>query len=221
MNQERSIFQEIQQKYNILEVARNLGIKFKKIGKQVRADSIAPDGGGENALALFEDSGTWRDYKLDVSGDITDLVAIVNHGDISKKGEAIRELMPNFDNGRYEAELRKKQAFEKQIEQWHKYLLDPQCTFGQYAMKYLTERRISLQTIKELKIGVQGVSTENGGFRIVFPFWSEGGREILYFTTRRYPCHYHYENGHPVGELYDDEKVPKYKKAIHSCAMLL
>ena len=112
MNQERSIFQEIQEKYRIVEVARDLGLIVKKKGQSdgsYRADSIAPEGGGENALALYESTNTWYDFKLEVSGDITDLVARVKYN--GDKKAALRELMPNYDNGRYEAELKKKQEF--------------------------------------------------------------------------------------------------------------
>ena len=65
MQQDRSIFQEIREKYNIVEVARNLGLIVKEKGDAEgshRADSLAPEGGGKNALALYEKKGTWYDF---------------------------------------------------------------------------------------------------------------------------------------------------------------
>ena len=107
---EKTIFQEINEKYKITEVARDwLGLKVKQIGATYRADSIAPVGGGENALALYSSTNTFYDFKTHDSGDITDLVALVKfNGD---KGAAIRELMPNRPNSHYDEQV--KQLFAK------------------------------------------------------------------------------------------------------------
>ena len=57
------IFSEIQEKYRIVEVARDLGLRVKRIGATYRFDSIAPEGDGENALVLYESTNTWYDFK--------------------------------------------------------------------------------------------------------------------------------------------------------------
>ena len=209
MQQDRSIFQEIQDKYRIVEVARDLGLSVKKKSDgSYRADSIAPEGGGENALALYESTNTWYDFKLEESGDITDLVARVKYN--GDKKAALRELMPNYDNGRYEAELKKKQEFYAKFEEWHNALLNPESDLGKLAIQYLLDRRISMETIKALKIGIAPDKSCYGETRIVFPFLSESG-EVIYFTTRRYNTWSKLSD--TSGEYHESDKTPKYKKA--------
>ena len=57
--QEKNIFQEVQERYDILDVAANLGIDLRRVGSTYRAGSIALDGGGENAFTVYPDSNTW------------------------------------------------------------------------------------------------------------------------------------------------------------------
>ena len=93
MQQEKTIFEEVQARYDILEVAAELGIDLRRVGSTYRASSIAKDGGGEIAFTVYPDSNSWYDFKLNIGGDITDLVAFVKFdGD---KKQALLELLPD------------------------------------------------------------------------------------------------------------------------------
>ena len=52
MPQNDNIFQAVNERYNIVEVARDLGIRIKKVASGYRADSIANNGQGENAFKV-------------------------------------------------------------------------------------------------------------------------------------------------------------------------
>lgn len=193
------IFQEVQARHNIVDVARDLGLRVKKVGGTYRADSIEQSGRGENALAFYEKSNSWFDFMLNIGGDITDLVAHVKFGGDVKL--ALRELLPDLSFGEIDKELKKRNEFRENIERWHSDLLDDKRDFCRRALDYLHSRRINDDSINKLKIGVKA---ENGDFfRIVFPFWNETGSDVIYFASRRFDW-----SGR--GE---DEHSPKYKYA--------
>ena len=195
-----NIFQEVQNKFNIINVAKDLGLNVRRIGGSFRSNSIDNSGRGENALCLFESTNTWFDYMLNIGGDITALVAHVNfNGDMK---QALHFLMPDFSDGKISAEIKRRSEFMQNIERWHNYILDRSQPHYARALDYLHSRGIHDDTIKALKIGVQA---ENGnpGFRIVFPYWDEAHKNILYFSSRRYDWSGSGEN----------ETSPKYKKA--------
>ena len=50
MTENTSIFQEVQSRFNIKDIAESLGLRVKKVGGTYRADSIDNSGRGENAL---------------------------------------------------------------------------------------------------------------------------------------------------------------------------
>ena len=194
---ETSVFQEIQERFNIIDVAKSLGLRIKRIGSSYRSDSIDGDG-GENALAFYESTNSWYDFKLQIGGDVTSLVAQVKFdGDIK---EAIHDLLPNRESHRVSEELKAKSQFVVNVERWHNNIFDTTRTSSVNALNYLHKRGINDDTIRSLKIGVDPSS---GTFRILFPYWDEAGKNILYYTTRRYDWT---GNG-------EDEKAAKYKKA--------
>ena len=205
MNNKINIFQEIRERYNILDVAQSLGIHVKRVGGSYRADSL--NGGGEYALQFYPESGTWFDYKLEEFGDTADLVAKIRfNGDLKL---AIRDLLPDIDFGHIEKEIKAKQEFSKKVEWWHsRFFADNPSS--QFALEYLHSRRISDDTIRQLKIGIQDAKIglkDNGdfdcGFRIVVPYWNEAGKDVIYFASRKYDWS---GNG-------EDDKSPKYKYA--------
>ena len=200
-NSQTNVFQAVQEKFSIVKVAQDLGLSIRRIGGSYRADSIDPAGGGENALALNISTNSWFDFKLGIGGDITALVAHVKFGGSMK--EALHYLMPEFSAGKIDDDLRQRKDFAESIEFWHKQLFDTSRDFCKRALDYLHSRRISDETIRELKIGVHSANCWNEEFRIVVPFWDDAGREVRYFVDRRY-------DWHGTGE---DEKRPKYKNA--------
>ena len=215
-NQEVSVFEVIQQQFNIVTVAQDmLSLKVKKCGKTFRADSLAPDGGGKDALELHEDTGSFYDWKLEIGGDIAQLVATAKfNGDIK---EAIHFLMPDFyskDHAKIERELKVRRDFAKEINSMHESLLRPNDKYSQLACKYLMDRGFTIDTIKALKIGL--TIEPFGGMpepRIVFPYWNETGSEVIYYTTRKFPSKQKKVDGVYVDEYIEDERTPKYKKA--------
>lgn len=200
-NNQVNAFQAVQEKFNILDVAKDLGLNVRRIGSSYRANSIDPAGGGENALWLHTETNSWHDFKLGIGGDITALVAHVRFAGSMK--EALHYLMPEFSHAKIDADIRERKEFAESITRWNEYLYDSSKDYRVRALDYLHSRRITDETIHKLKIGVR---TENGRipeFRIVFPFWDEAGHEVRYYVTRRY-------DWLGTGE---DEKRPKYKNA--------
>ena len=197
MLQERNIFKEVQERYNIKDVAESLGIKFTR---KNRAWSIANNGAGEYAFAIYPASNTWYDFMLQQGGDITDLVAYVKYN--GDKKAALQDLMPNWNEGKIHTQLNKRDEFMKTNEHFNNELFKRQSEGGAWgnAMKYLHDRGITDETIKTLQICLE---ISNGVFRIRFPYWNRSGNRILYYTTRRYDMNGNGEN----------EKQPKYMKA--------
>lgn len=196
-NQDENIFQAIQERYSILEVAKNLGISTRQVGNSYRANSIAGTGEGRDAFCAYPKSNTWYDFMLKIGGDITDLVAYVKYdGD---KSAALRELMPEWTSEKVKIQISQREKFMQDIERWHNEIFSnkPHCV---KAREYLHSRKITDETIKELKIGVK---TWNGNFRIIFPYWDESMKNVLYYTTRCYDWSGRGENG----------KEAKYMKA--------
>ena len=200
MNNEVNIFKAVQEKFNIVNIARDLGLNVKKVGSSFRADSIDNSGRGENALALYQSTNSWYDFMLQTGGDITSLVAAVRFdGDIK---QALHFLMPDFDNSKISRDIKQRNDFLQSIELWHQNLINPDENhpYQKRALDYLHSRRINDSTIQQLKIGVRPF---NGSFRIVFPFWDENYKNVLYYVTRRYDW-----NGNGESEL-----EPKYMNA--------
>ena len=194
-----SIFQEVQERFNIKEVAEGLGLHVKKVGSTYRADSIDSSGRGENALALYESTNSWFDFMLNIGGDVADLVAQVKFGGDLKL--ALHYLLPDVSHGFIDKEIKQRNEFKERVDRWNYDLLHDKREFCSRALDYLHSRRISDDTISELKIGVKPENTELA--RIVFPFWNETGKDILYFVSRRYDYSGRGENEHS----------PKYKNA--------
>lgn len=196
---ETNIFQAIQERYNIKEVAKKLGINLHKVGSSYRADSIANNDKGKDAFTIYEQSNTWFDFMLNIGGDITDLVAYVNHN--GDKGAAVRELMPECDREKSEKSFSEIKKFNDDIEYWHKTIFDTSKNYSVNALKYLHSRKITDETIQELKIGLEAW---NGSYRIRFPYFDKNGKKIMYFVSRRYDW---------LGKGQENENEPKYKKA--------
>ena len=193
-----NIFQEIQQKFSVINVARDLGFFVKRVGSSFRSTCIDGSGRGENSLHLHEDTNTWHDYCTDTSGDIADLVATVRfNGDLK---QALRYLMPDWNSGKADDDLYHKKELAKFIERWGNNIFDAKTPSYARALDYLHSRRITDETIRELKIGVDPSSSE---FRIIFPYWDEARKNVLFYTTRRYDWRGEGEN----------ENSPKYKCA--------
>ena len=216
---EQNIFQVIQEQFNIVTVAEQmLGLRLRKCGSTYRADSIAPDGGGKDALALYEETNSFYDWKLEIGGDIAQLVATVKfNGDIK---QAIRFLMPDFysnfktdkERAQFEAKIAQEQKAKRDfalfINEWHNALFNPNDNYAKLARQYLLDRGFTLDTLKALKIGLRiepfGSLKEP---RIVFPYWNETSSAVVYFTSRKFPAFF------KDGGYVEDERTPKYKKA--------
>ena len=195
--QEKSIFEEVQERYSIIDVAEDLGINLHRVGRTYRAWSIANDGTGENAFTAYHHSNTWYDFKLEIGGDITDLVAFMKYdGD---KKQALRELLPDYTPiiDRY---FHQRKSFEERTAFLIETLNSEKRTpFVQIAWDYLISRGITPDYIKATKIGY----SHNSGGRLFIPYLDINGKNIVYFITRRLPN----DNGE------ENEKEAKYMKA--------
>ena len=194
-----NIFAEVQDRYTVKEIAEQLGIRLHRVGSDERANSIFGDGDeGKDAFAVYQKSNTWYDFMERKGGDVTDLVAVVKfNGD---RGAALRELMPEWTPEKVKIQVSERQEFMKTIERWHTDLFNPNKQASFRALAYLHSRKITDETIKALKIGIMPMGST---YRIVFPYWDESGKNVLYYTSRCYDW-----SGH--GE---DPKAQKYMKA--------
>ena len=202
-NQEANIFEAIQNKYSILDVAKDIGLTVTRVGNSYRSDCIDGSGRGHNALHYHTDTNSWHDYTLGISGDITDLVAYAMFGEKSTDTirKALQYLMPDWSNAKISEDIKAYEHFVKSIERWHNDLLDTSKNYAIRALDYLHSRRINDDTIRELNIGIDPSCCE---FRILIPFWDETKKKILYFTSRRYAWR-------DSGE--EDESRPRWKNA--------
>ncbi len=212
MEQEKTIFQEVQERFDIIDVAEQLGIDLRRVGSTYRANSIAPDGGGENAFTVYPDSNSWFDFKLNIGGDITDLVAYYKFdGD---KKQALLELMPERTR-QIDRFLGERKKFEQDVEFYHK-TIDEYLSLGKTDtlktghryVEYLRSRGLTDEYIRKMKIGV------DRNWRLFFPYWGISGKKPVYFITRRCVDQYGREN----------ENSPKYIKPdaekypfLHNC----
>ena len=190
-----NIFQAVQEKYTVKEIAESLGIRLHRVGGSLRANSIFGDGSeGKDAFAVYEKSNSWHDFMEHKGGDVTDLVAIVKfNGD---KAEAIHYLMPEATPEKIRVQKSQISEFMKDIERWHNDLMNPNKPMSVRALQYLHSRRITDETIRRNKIGIM---TSGPKCRIIVPYQDESGKRVLYFNSRRYDW-----SGH--GE---DENEPK------------
>ena len=114
---DENIFQAVQEKYTVKEIAESLGIRLHQVGGSLRANSIFGNGEGKEAFAVYPESGRWYDFMDKKGGDITDLVAIVKfNGD---KAEAIHYLMPEATPEKIRVQKSQIAEFMKDIERWH------------------------------------------------------------------------------------------------------
>ena len=195
--QEANIFQAVNEKYDIVEVARDLGIRIKKVASGYRANSIANNGEGENAFAIYPNSNSWYDFMLEIGGDVTDLVAYVKYN--GDKGAALRYLMPEWTSEKVRVQISAQQKFNENIERWNSELFNSKNQISVNALKYLHSRGLTDETIKALKIGLHW-----GQFmQILFPYWDESKKNVLYYMTRRFDT---------LGKG-ENMKEPKYVKA--------
>lgn len=183
MNENLNIFKAVQEKYSIVDVISDLGIRLHRVGSSLRADSIAGNGAGKDAFAVYEDTNTWHDFMLGIGGDITDIVAYVKYN--GDKYKALCELMPECKQARNIArELSKREEFTKDIKRLSNELLTSDTSANVEAREYLHSRGITDETIKALQIGLDyGFSNQ---IRIRFPYWDMSGKTLRYYTTRAF-----------------------------------
>ena len=153
MEQEKNIFLEVQERYDILDVAANLGIDLRRVGSTYRAGSIAPDGGGELAFTVYTDSNSWFDFKLNIGGDITDLVAFYKFdGD---KKQALLELLPDRSQ-LIDRFLNQRKQFLSDVEKYHDLLIssinEPTYKSNRADYDYLISRGLSEEYIRKISV---------------------------------------------------------------------
>ena len=170
---EKSVFQAIQEKYSILEIASELNIHLRNN----RSDSIAVDGGGENAFCVYPETNRWFDFKLGYGGDITDLVAFMKYS--GDKTDALKELAPQ----EYRKQLDKIIADEKREQDYINLCFDTlqkqETELSRKALAYLHSRKITDETIKTQKIGFDLNSNS-----VVLPFLNDDGAKARFHTGR-------------------------------------
>ena len=183
MNDKNNAFRAVQEKYRIADVAGDLRIRLHRVGGSLRANSIAGNGAGKDAFAVYEDSNTWHDFMLGIGGDITDLVAYVKYN--GDKYRALCELMPECKQAHnFAREISKREEFTKDIKRLSDELLTSDKPVNVQAREYLHSRGITDETIKALQIGLDyGFPSQ---IRIRFPYWDMSGKTLRYYTTRAF-----------------------------------
>ncbi len=149
--QKREIFKEVQERYNIKDVAEELGIRLHRVGRSWRANSPKGNGDGKDAFAIYEETNTWYDFMTQQGGDIVDLYAMMKYdGD---KGKAIQELMPEETRETVKKQISARETFMNDIELFSKKMLNDNTPIAVKSRNYLHSRGITDETIKALKIG--------------------------------------------------------------------
>ena len=182
-NENKSIFLEVQDRYNVVDVAESLGIRLHKVGSSFRANSIAGNGDGKDAFAVYENSNTWYDFMLHIGGDITDLVAHVKYN--GNKSQALCELLPDCKQSHdFKREISKREEFAQNIKRLSEELLSSNKEINVEAREYLKLRGITDETIRQLQIGLD--FNFSNQIRIRFPYWDMSGKNPTYYTTRAF-----------------------------------
>ena len=183
MSENHNVFSEVQDRYNIVDVAESLGIRLHKVGSSFRADSIAGTGDGKEAFAIYEKTNSWYDFMLNIGGDITDLVACVKYN--GDKYQALCELVPDCKKSQdFKREISKRDEFAQDIKRLSEDLLNSNEHTRVEAREYLHSRGITDETIRELQIGLDfGFANQ---IRIRFPYWDIAGKIPCYYTTRAF-----------------------------------
>lgn len=193
--QNHNSFKEVQERHNIVDIAKELGITLHRVGSSLRGNSIAGNGTGTDAFTIYESTNTWHDFMLGIGGDITDLVAYVKYN--GDKYQALCELLPDCQNQSVKQSVSLRETFMEEIDADCARLLDTNYALATKPRDYLHSRGISDDTIKKLKIGYTLLGHH---IRIRIPFWDVAGKKVLYFITRSLPNE-------------DSKENPRYMKA--------
>ncbi len=181
------ILKEIKEKYSCLDVARDLGLQLRQVGSdEYRGVSIMPgEHKHDDGLWINTYRNSWYDHSGKIGGDVIDLVAMVKFGDKSRVVDAVKFLAGDkYDDAYGEQYTRERNTFLKQIEQWHKDIWH-----DEKVLDYLHQRRITDETIEQLKLGVGEVPMKiNGKFtnewRLTCPYIDEWGN-VRYMASRQ------------------------------------
>ncbi len=165
----------------ILDVAHKLGLSlYRQSDNDYRGISIAP-GTHEHkdGLSINPIENVFYDHTGKIGGDIFNLIGYVQFGDIDEIYRAAQWIAgDNFDARTCKKILEQKEQYERDIETWHKALLDnPQ------VLDYLHRRRITDKTIERYKMGIR-YDTKEKEPRIAAHYLDENRRPFYYITRK-------------------------------------
>lgn len=165
MRDVKEVISEIKSKITVVEYARDiLGFGIKKPGD--RWYSLKPSSTNKTCCVFQKDY--FKDFNLDISGDVVDLCAYTKYN--GDKGKAIRDLA-SYCGISIEEDLNWKknaQAFGDRCALWHNQLLVTD-------KQYLKERGITEETTKRLMIG-------RNEDRLIIPIWKN--KQIVFYVGR-------------------------------------
>jgi hypothetical protein len=155
----------------IKEILESLGYKLTDKGNEWRSQALYRGGNNPSSLRIYKDSGVWKDFARDVSGNLIQLlketpggssfIPQVVNGQTENSSESIEKKLTDFKYVKvFDPELLKK------LKQDHSYWIN---------------RGVAKQTLMNFKGGLCYTGAMAG--RYVFPIFDEGER-ILGFSGR-------------------------------------
>ena len=181
-------YREIQERNNVLDVARSLGLDFHSAGSsEYRGLSVFAPNVNKTCTSIDTLKNVWYDHKECRGGKALELVAVVKYGSIDRIQEAAKYLVG--DDGDYDSDYWSKltaqrDKFRADVQTWHKALLE-----NPRALDYLHSRKITDETIERFTLGlVNEWLTVNGSlvqeWRLAVPY-KDGNGNPVYMVSRR------------------------------------
>lgn len=181
-------YREIQERNNVLDVARSLGLDFHSAGSsEYRGLSVFAPNVNTTCTSIDTLKNVWYDHKECRGGKALELVAVVKYGSIDRIQDAAKFLVG--DDGDYDSDYWSKltaqrDKFRADVQTWHKALLE-----NPRALDYLHSRKITDETIERFTLGlVNEWLTVNGSlvqeWRLAVPY-KDGNGNPVYMVSRR------------------------------------
>lgn len=181
-------FRDIQERFDVLDVARSLGLDFHSAGSsEYRGLSVFAPNVNTTCTSIDTLKNVWYDHKECRGGKALELVAVVKYGSIDRIQDAAKFLVG--DDGDYDSDYWSKltaqrDKFRADVQTWHKALLE-----NPRALDYLHSRKITDETIERFTLGlVNEWLTVNGSlvqeWRLAVPY-KDGNGNPVYMVSRR------------------------------------
>ena len=180
-------YRDIQERFEVLDVARSLGLDFHRAGStEYRGLSVFDPNENKTCTSIDTHKNAWYDFKECRGGKALELVAVVKFGSIDRIQEAAKFLAgdDNYDAAYWSRRTAQRDNFRADIQIWHKALLE-----NPRALDYLHSRKINDETIERFTLGLvnEWLTVNNSlvqEWRLAVPY-KDGNGNPVYMVSRR------------------------------------